>query len=359
VTLRRAAVRAAAAVVLAAPAVLGLLPGTGGELSVGRAAAVGGPQFCTEEDGVTVVVDLRGLDPDAPVLVRCAEGPAGSGHTGFDALADAGLSYVMPQRQPGVVCRLATSTGVRPAPGEQIPVRGDDDYVERCVNTPPTAAYWSYWYAPQGGRWQYSSSGAGNRSTIPGGFEGWSFSLNHSPSAAPPPRVAPDNPNAPYDGGGNGNGGNGNGNGGGGNGGGGNGGNGGGGNGGGGNGGGVPNGSSGQTTAPTTPGPSAPPDVGPDREPGEGAKAENSPGDRDNDGDSKGDDGRSDPTDTAPPDDVARSDVTLTGDVPAATTAGESGPPLATVVGLGVLAVLAAAVGLVAWRRRPRGAHLP
>jgi len=355
VTLRRAAGSAVAAAVLAAPAVLGLLPGTEGELSGGRAAAVGGPQFCTEGDAVTVVVDLRGLDPDAPVLVRCAEGPAGSGHSGFDALADAGLSYVMPDRQPGVVCRLATSTGLRPAPGEEIPVRGDD-YVERCVSTPPAAAYWSYWHAPQGGRWQYSSSGPGNRSTIPGGFEGWSFSLNRSPSAAPPPRVAPDNPNAPYDGGngGNGNGGNGNG----GN---GNGGNGNGGNGNGGNGNGGPEGSSGPTTAPTTPGPSATPGTDPDREPG--GKAENRPGDRNDKGsdgkDGQADDGRSDPAETAPPEDTTRSDVTLTGDVPAATTADESGPPLGTVVGIGALAVLAAAVGLVAWRRRHRGAHLP
>ena len=354
-TIRRAAVRAVAAVVLAAPAVLGLLPGTGGELGGGRAAAGGGPQFCTEGDGVTVVVDLRGLDPDAPVLVRCAEGPAGPGHTGFDALADAGLSYVMPQRQPGVVCRLATSTGVRPAPGEEIPVRGDDDYVERCVYTPPTVAYWSYWYAPQGGRWQYSSSGAGNRSTIPGGFEGWSFSLNRSPSAALPPRLAPDNPNAPYDGGGNGNGGNGSGNG--------NGnGNGGGGDGGDGNGGGSgangENGSPGPTTAPAAPGPSVEPDAYPDRTPGNNANDESRDnGDRGDkaDGDrGDQDDGASDPTE-----DVARSDVTLTGDVPAATTTEESGPPLATIVGLGVLAVLAATVGLVAWRRRPRGAHLP
>ena len=344
-TLRRAAGSAVAAAVLAAPAVLGLLPGTEGALSGGRAAAVGGPQFCTEGDAVTVVVDLRGLDPDAPVLVRCAEGPAGSGHSGFDALADAGLSYVMPDRQPGVVCRLATSTGLRPAPGEEIPVRGDD-YVERCVSTPPAAAYWSYWHAPQGGRWQYSSSGPGNRSTIPGGFEGWSFSLNRSPSAAPPPRVAPDNPNAPYDGGngGNGNGGNGNG-----------------GNGNGGNGNGGPEGSSGPTTAPTTPGPSATPGTDPDREPG--GKAENRPGDRNDKGsdgkDGQADDGRSDPAETAPPEDTTRSDVTLTGDVPAATTADESGPPLGTVVGIGALAVLAAAVGLVAWRRRHRGAHLP
>jgi len=353
VTLRRAAGSAVAAAVLAAPAVLGLLPGTEGELSGGRAAAVGGPQFCTEGDAVTVVVDLRGLDPDAPVLVRCAEGPAGSGHSGFDALADAGLSYVMPDRQPGVVCRLATSTGLRPAPGEEIPVRGDD-YVERCVSTPPAAAYWSYWHAPQGGRWQYSSSGPGNRSTIPGGFEGWSFSLNRSPSAAPPPRVAPDNPNAPYDGGngGNGNGGNGNG------------GNGNGGNGNGGDGSnetGGPEGSSGPTTAPTTPGPSATPGTDPDREPG--GKAENRPGDRNDKGsdgkDGQADDGRSDPAETAPPEDTTRSDVTLTGDVPAATTADESGPPLGTVVGIGALAVLAAAVGLVAWRRRHRGAHLP
>ena len=158
-------------------------------------AAPGG--YCADDKGVTVVVDLGDLDPDASVVVRCADNAAGD--SGLDALSAAGLTFTMPARFPGMICRLGGAGAQRPAPGEVLPVDGDTDYVEACVNAPPTRAYWSYWYADEGGRWTYSSAGPSSRTVIAGGFEGWSFSLNRSASAAPPPRVSPDNPNAPYE----------------------------------------------------------------------------------------------------------------------------------------------------------------
>jgi len=354
-----------------------------------RAGGQSDGQYCTDVDGVTVVVDLGDLDPEAGVVVRCANGPTGSGYTGLDALTDAGIDYEMPVRQPGMVCRVLG----RPSTAEQLPVDGDEDYVEPCVDAPPTAAYWSYWYAADDGRWQYSSAGPGNRDAIPGGFEGWSFSLNHTESTAPAPRVAPENPNAPYeDGGGDGDGGNGDGSGGG------DGGNGdGSGNGdegdGNGSGGGSGNGGSGgdgPTTVPppsgssdgtaSSPAPTPAPDdqpvpgpsvdgpttpaPGPDRD---SRPSEPGPGGRDGDGvGSGGDAGRGDgePRPRGDQDPGAgpggggaerTPGVSVTSDVPRATPAAPTGPPMSTMVGGAVLAVLAVLGAGLAWRRRARG----
>ena len=63
--------------------------------------------------------------------------------------------------------------------------------------TPPTTAYWGYWYAKNGGGWTYSNTGAASHTVIKGGFEGWAFSLNR---AGNPPRPAytPTRPKAPH-----------------------------------------------------------------------------------------------------------------------------------------------------------------
>lgn len=83
----------------------------------------------------------------------------------------------------GFVCRLEG----RPTSTENIPVTGNPTYHESCFNTPPAAAYWGYWHADgSGSTWTCSNFGAANRSVIPGGFEGWSFSLNKTASTPPP-----------------------------------------------------------------------------------------------------------------------------------------------------------------------------
>lgn len=185
----RLAGAAAGLAVLAAGGVLPTLPAPDASAAPG--------DYCADDRGVTVVVDLGDLDPNAGVVVRCAEDAAGV--SGLEALTAAGLTFTMPARFPGMICRLGGAGAQRPAPGEVLPVQGDPDYVETCVNAPLTRAYWSYWYADEGGRWTYSSTGPSSRTVIAGGFEGWSYSLNRSASAAPPPRVSPDNPNAPYE----------------------------------------------------------------------------------------------------------------------------------------------------------------
>lgn len=155
---------------------------------------------CTGDDaltGVTVVIDFQGLDGNdgrpAPTIVRCSPNPEpGTDRTGIEALEDAGIDVEgVTQWGLGFVCRL----NARPAVDEPIAVDGNPTYQEACVVTPPASAYWSYWHANGTGHtWTYSNFGALNRKVTPGGFEGWSFSLNAGPTSNPVPRVDPYNP---------------------------------------------------------------------------------------------------------------------------------------------------------------------
>ena len=136
---------------------------------------------CLDNVGVTIVVDFHELG--GGVNIRCAPGPVTSG---LDALDKAGIVWESVRRFPGFVCRIAG-------------LPGPD--TEACINTPPATAYWSYWVAPRGGSWCYSSRGPGARVPPPGAVEGWSFSLGKvgadtpPPSAPPPPPIDGEPPN--------------------------------------------------------------------------------------------------------------------------------------------------------------------
>jgi hypothetical protein len=190
-TTATALARLATTAALAAPAVAVL---------ASPASATGYDGICTGSDaltGVTVVVDFQELDGNggtaAPTLTRCSPNPSpGTQRTGIQALQDAGIAVTgTAQWGLGFVCRLQG----RPTATESIPITGNPTYHEACVVTPPGAAYWSYWNADGSGTtWTYSNYGAANRNVVPGGFEGWSFSLNKSASTNPAPGVTPRNP---------------------------------------------------------------------------------------------------------------------------------------------------------------------
>ncbi|MDT8913243.1 ABC transporter substrate-binding protein [Amycolatopsis sp. PS_44_ISF1] len=156
--------------------------------------------ICTGADaltGVTVVVDFQELDGNggvaAPTITRCSPNASpGTQRNGVQALQDAGIAVAgTAQWGLGFLCRLEN----RPSATESIPITTSPGYHEGCVRTPPGTAYWSYWNADGAGTtWTYSSYGAMNRNVVPGGFEGWSFSLNKSASTNPAPRVTPHNP---------------------------------------------------------------------------------------------------------------------------------------------------------------------
>lgn len=171
-------VRAAAALTVLLGVVLAMAP---------RAFAIdsskGQPGFCKTGAGVTVVVDFQQLG--GTTIVRCD--PQTTRGTGLDALKNAGFEIAGVQRWgEAFICRIEN----RPSAAEKIPVRGNESYREQCVNTPPAAAYWSYWHAGNDCAWTYSQWGVKNRDFTPGGFEGWSFSLNATADTNPKPRIA-------------------------------------------------------------------------------------------------------------------------------------------------------------------------
>ncbi|GIF69303.1 hypothetical protein Ais01nite_73380 [Asanoa ishikariensis] len=149
----------------------------------------GKPGFCPSATGVTVVVDFQDLG--GTTIVRCF--PSASRGTGLDALKGAGFQIAGVQRWgEGFICRVEN----RPSAVEIVPAQGKQNYRELCIDTPPGSAYWSYWHAGNNCPWVYSQWGIKNRDFIPGGFEGWSFSLNKTAKTNPQPRIAAVRPGA-------------------------------------------------------------------------------------------------------------------------------------------------------------------
>lgn len=173
-TRSHALVRALAAVLLVAVAA-----GVGAVAAPADAGAVdsskGSAGYCPDGNGVTVIIDFQELGGDS--IVRCAPGDQA---TGLAALQDAGIEVTGVARWGlAFICRIEG----KPGPDS-----------EACIDTPPATAYWSYWYAPNGGQWKYSQWGVMNRKPPLGSFEGWSFSFHHTADTNPPPRLAPARP---------------------------------------------------------------------------------------------------------------------------------------------------------------------
>lgn len=135
------------------------------------ATAVPVPAAAAGCDGVTVIVDFRGLG--GGVQQRCAPGSPSSG---IEALTTAHFGYTYASRQPGFVCRI-----------DNLPSADAD----KCVNASPSSAYWSYWHASPGGSWSYSNQGAATYVPPRGSVEGWAFGAGEQPGMAPPAAPAP------------------------------------------------------------------------------------------------------------------------------------------------------------------------
>jgi len=135
-------------------------------------AASGRSGACTtaDENAVTVIIDYQKLGGG---IERYCASNLPKGAVGMDALRAVGVSTAGTTHDgTGFVCRL----NGRPSAKESIAVPGDSDYREHCVDTPPSTAYWSYWWAKPGGSWVYSDSGVLSHRVVIGGYEGWSFS---------------------------------------------------------------------------------------------------------------------------------------------------------------------------------------
>ena len=137
----------------------------------------------TDTHAVTVIIDYGDLGPDP--FIGCASNLA-EGARGVDALAALGIAVIEVTRSPQFICRIEGY----PAPDQVLPIPGKDTYTENCVATPPQSAYWTYWWAEEGGQWTYSIQGYALHQVTFGGYEGYSFAHN-IPSAEAQPRVPP------------------------------------------------------------------------------------------------------------------------------------------------------------------------
>jgi len=184
-TLRGQGLLRAVAVVLLVAAAVAIGPGERPAAAIDQSK--GHPGFCRTATGVTVVIDFQQLGGET--YVRCF--PSRNRATGLEALKGAGFQIEGVRRWgESFICRIEN----RPSAVETIAVEGDVGYREACLDTPPAAAYWSYWHAGNNCPWTYSQWGVKNRNVVPGGFEGWSFSLNATADSNPVPRIVPVRP---------------------------------------------------------------------------------------------------------------------------------------------------------------------
>jgi hypothetical protein len=119
---------------------------------------------CTTTVGVVVAVDFAHFG--GPVLRSCGSTPA----TGYSLLNQGGWHTTGTEHDgPGFICRIGYA-GFRG--GTQYPTPSQ----ENCVLTPPSSAYWAFWYANRGqDTWSYSQAGAMSTNAEPGSVELWVF----------------------------------------------------------------------------------------------------------------------------------------------------------------------------------------
>lgn len=139
--------------------------------AVGITEAQAAPGQCAAGGGVTVVVDFAGLG-DRGIAHGCATDPG----NGLSALRSATAS--VRTTSAGFVCQIDTQ------PTDQT-----------CVRTPPASAYWSYWYALAGqSTWTYSGLGATFRTPPAGSVDGWRFGGSSDKPAISPAQARGDHP---------------------------------------------------------------------------------------------------------------------------------------------------------------------
>lgn len=168
-----------AGTVLASTAIAGALAVSAAPPAAAAASAAEPVGDCTTTSGVIVAVDFAHFG--GPLLRSCGSTPT----TGYTLLNQGGWQTTGTQHDgPGFVCRIGYS-GYHG--GTQYPTQSQ----EACVLTPPTSAYWAFWYASPGqASWSYSQTGAMAIKPEPGSVELWVFggtnSGGTSGSAVPP-----------------------------------------------------------------------------------------------------------------------------------------------------------------------------
>lgn len=132
---------------------------------------------CTDDTGVTVVVDASVLE-DGDSKTWCI----GTEETlaAADALTLLGVETEGTDEYPDdIVCRV---NGV-PAEDAALPADDGSDYFETCESMPAAFAYWSLWVQPAEGEWEYAQEGLATLELQPGESLELLFTLNGQPAA--------------------------------------------------------------------------------------------------------------------------------------------------------------------------------
>jgi hypothetical protein len=158
--------RGFAALMVVIAAALWLVAAAAGPAQAAGASTAGAEPMsdCTTTSGVVVAVDFAHFG--GPVLRSCGSTPA----TGYDLLNQGGWHTTGTVHDgPGFICRIGYAGfhgGTQYPPPSQ----------QNCVLTPPSTAYWSFWYANRGqNTWSYSQAGAMSTNAQPGSVELWVF----------------------------------------------------------------------------------------------------------------------------------------------------------------------------------------
>ncbi|MFJ7250684.1 hypothetical protein ACIQWA_39420 [Kitasatospora sp. NPDC098652] len=155
-----------------------------GGVAVGAAPAAATPlpmDQCTTTSGVVLAVDFGKWG--GPLLRSCGTTPT----TGYALLSQGGWKTTGTGHDgPAFICRIGYS-GFQG--GKQYPTPDQ----EKCVQTPPTTAYWSYWHADPGqNTWSFSQLGAMLYQPKPGSVDLWIFGGTNIEGTEGRPAFSPD-----------------------------------------------------------------------------------------------------------------------------------------------------------------------
>jgi hypothetical protein len=136
---------------------------------------------CTATSGVILAVDFGPWG--GPLLRSCGSTPT----TGYALLNQGGWRTTGTIHDgPAFICRIGYSGY---AGATQYPTTA----TEACVVTPPATAYWSYWHADPGQHtWTYSQVGPASYQPPPGSVELWTFGGTSGSGGHGAPTVSPD-----------------------------------------------------------------------------------------------------------------------------------------------------------------------
>ncbi|MGW4652195.1 hypothetical protein [Kitasatospora sp. NPDC004289] len=136
---------------------------------------------CTTTSGVVLAVDFGPWG--GPLLRSCGTTPT----TGYTLLNQGGWKSTGTSHDgPAFICRIGYS-GHDGGRGYPTPEQ------DRCVQTSPTTAYWSYWYADPGeNTWTYSQLGAVSHRPLPGSVELWVHGKTDLAGTQGRPAISPD-----------------------------------------------------------------------------------------------------------------------------------------------------------------------